>query len=281
MLRTASGVRQLGPPDLPSLRRLLDRDPVSNVFVDHQVEVTGIESRRMGGAMWGYLRRNELIAACHAGANLVPVGADVEASEAFADHAAGQTRMSSSIVGPHDMVLPLWQRLESAWGPARQVRAEQPMLAARAPSPLRPDPGVRRVVLDELDVLYPACVAMFTEEVGVSPEPAGGGGHYRARVAQLISRGWAFARIEDDQVVFKAEVGVATRRACQIQGVYVHPDYRGHGIAAPAMAAVVDVALREIAPVVSLYVNAGNLAALRAYRRAGFAQEGMFATVLF
>jgi predicted GNAT family acetyltransferase len=280
MLRTASGVRQLGPTDLAQLRQLLDRDPIANVFVDHQVEVTGIDPRRTGGAIWGYLRRNELRAACHAGANLVPVGADPEATAAFADHAAGQTRMSSSIVGPRGMVLPLWERLESVWGPARQVRADQPLLTIRTPSSVRSDPLVRRVVLDELDVLYPACVAMFTEEVGVSPEPSGGG-HYRARVAQLISRGWAFARIEGGQVVFKAEVGVATPKACQIQGVYVHPERRGTGIAAPAMAAVVELALREIAPVVSLYVNAGNVPALRAYRRVGFAQEGTFSTVLF
>jgi uncharacterized protein len=280
VLRTVSGVRPLGPPDLSQLRRLLDRDPVANVFVDHQVEATGIDPRRTGGAIWGYLRRNELVAACHAGANLVPVGADHAATTAFADHAATQTRMSSSIVGPCDMVLPLWERLEPAWGPAREVRADQPLMATRAPSPLRSDPGVRRVVLDELDALYPACVAMFTEEVGVSPEPAGGG-HYRARVAQLIARGWAFARIEDGEVVFKAEVGVATRHACQIQGVYVHPDRRGQGLAAPAMAAVVELALREIAPVVSLYVNASNVAAVRTYQRVGFDQIGTFSTILF
>jgi uncharacterized protein len=280
MLRTVSGVRPLGPGDLIPLRRLLDRDPVANVFVDHQVEANGVDPRRMGGTIWGFLRRNELVAACHAGANMVPVEADPAAVAAFADHAAVQARMSSSIVGPREMVLPLWDRLESAWGPARQVRADQPLMTMRTPSALPMDPGVRRVVLDELDVLYPACVAMFTEEVGVSPEPSGGG-HYRARVAQLIARGWAFARIEDGEVVFKAEVGVATRSACQIQGVYVHPDLRGQGIAAPAMAAVVDLALREIAPVVSLYVNASNVAALRAYDRAGFAQEGTFATILF
>lgn len=280
MLRTVSGVRQLDPSDVAQLRRLLDRDPVTNVFVDHQVEVTGIDSRRTGGAMWGYLRQGELVAACHAGANLVPVGAGPVEAVAFADHAASQTRMSSSIVGPREMVLPLWDRLEPAWGPARQVRPDQPMLNIRTPSEIRPDPAVRRVAFDELDILYPACVAMFTEEVGVSPEPSGGG-HYRARVAQLISRGWAFAHIEDGRVVFKAEVGVATRQACQIQGVYVDPDLRGRGIAAPAMAAVVEFALRDIAPVVSLYVNAGNLAALRAYRRVGFVQENTFSTVLF
>src|SRR5690606_15457252 len=157
-----------------------------------------------------------------------------------------------SIVGPREMVLPLWERLEPAWGPARQVRADQPLLTIREPSELTPDPAARRVHFAELDLLYPASVAMFTEEDGVSPESSGGG-HYRARVAQLISRGWAFARIEDGRVVFKAEVGVATRSACQIQGVYVDPQMRGQGIAAPAMAAVVQFALREIAPVVSLY----------------------------
>ena len=280
MLRTASGVRELGPADLPPLRRLLAQDPVANVFVDHQVEATGADPRRMGGAIWGYLDRDELIAACHAGANLVPVAAGQKAVTAFADHAATLPRMSSSIVGPREMVLPLWERLEPSWGTARQVRPDQPLLTISRPSPLRPDPAVRRVVLDELDVLYPACVAMFTEEVGVSPEPAGGG-HYRARVAQLISRGWAFARIEDGRVVFKAEVGVATSHACQIQGVYVAPELRGRGIAAPAMATVVELALRDIAPVVSLYVNAGNTAAVRTYVRAGFVKAGSFATILF
>jgi predicted GNAT family acetyltransferase len=41
------------------------------------------------------------------------------------------------------------------------------------------------------------------------------------------------------------------------------------------------MALADIAPVVSLYVNAGNVAARSAYRRAGFRQTATFATVLF
>ncbi len=153
-------------------------------------------------------------------------------------------------------------------------------MTIREPSPLAPDRSVRRVLIDELDVLYPASVAMFTEEVGVSPE-VDGAAHYRARVAALISRGWAFARIEEGRVVFKAEVGVATASACQIQGVYVAPELRGRGLAAPAMAAVVSMALRDIAPVVTLYVNQGNTAARRAYELAGFTRTATFTTVLF
>jgi predicted GNAT family acetyltransferase len=47
------------------------------------------------------------------------------------------------------------------------------------------------------------------------------------------------------------------------------------------MAAVVQIALKEIAPVVSLYVNAHNVAARAAYRRVGFVQTGTFSTLMF
>jgi predicted GNAT family acetyltransferase len=47
------------------------------------------------------------------------------------------------------------------------------------------------------------------------------------------------------------------------------------------MAAVVSVALREIAPVVSLYVNDHNTPARRAYESVGFHQTGVFATIMF
>ena len=54
----------------------------------------------------------------------------------------------------------------------------------------------------------------------------------------------------------------------------------GEGLAAPAMAAVVEYAART-ADHVSLYVNAYNEPALRTYARVGFEQVGTFATVLY
>jgi hypothetical protein len=149
------------------------------------------------------------------------------------------------------------------------------------PPLVEPDPLVRRVRMDELDILWPACVAMFTEEVGVSPTIGDGGASYRARLQQLIRSGRAFARIEDGKVIFKAEIGAATPQACQIQGVWVRPEYRGQGVAAPGMAAVVVESARSIAPVVSLYVNDFNTPARAAYRRAGFTDTGRFMSVLF
>jgi predicted GNAT family acetyltransferase len=144
-----------------------------------------------------------------------------------------------------------------------------------------PDPLVRRVRPDELDILLPASVAMFTEEVGVSPVGPDGGVAYRARVRELIDAGRAFARIEDGRVIFKAEVGSVTPHACQVQGVWVRPELRGRGLAETGMAAVVIEAMRGIAPVVSLYVNDYNRPARAAYRRVGFGEAATFASVLF
>jgi uncharacterized protein len=144
-----------------------------------------------------------------------------------------------------------------------------------------PDPGVRRVRPDEIDILWPACVAMFTEEVGVSPVIGDGGVSYRARLGQLIRGGRAFARIEDGRVMFKAEIGAVTPHACQVQGVWVRPELRGQGLAVAGMAAVVQEALQSIAPVVSLYVNDFNAPARAVYRKVGFTEVATLTSILF
>jgi uncharacterized protein len=279
MLRSTS-LRVLRPEDLPAVTELLTRDPVTDVFVASRVEAVGLDPARLGGEMWGFAVDGYLEALCHAGANMVPVQAGPEAVRAFAERARRQGRKCASIVGERDAVAGLWDELGPAWGPAREVRDPQPLMSIAGPPSVAPDPLVRRVRLDELDTLVPACVAMFTEEVGISPVGADGGASYRSRIAELVAAGRAFARIQDGRVVFKAELGSVSSRACQVQGVWVPPDLRGRGFAAPGMAAVAELA-REVAPVVSLYVNDFNQAARATYRRVGFSDVGSFMSVLF
>ena len=139
---------------------------------------------------------------------------------------------------------------------------------------------MREVRPQEIDLLVPACIAMFTEEVGVSPVAGGAGAAYRARISDLVRAGRALARIEDGRVVFKAEIGAASSRACQVQGVWVAPEWRGQGLSEPGMAAVAEIARARVAPIVSLYVNDYNSVARRCYDAVGFRAAGEFATVL-
>ncbi|NGO71413.1 GNAT family N-acetyltransferase [Streptomyces boncukensis] len=279
---TTTSTRVVEPAELDEVLDVLRREPVSNAFVTARVQASGLDPWRLGGEMWGWYVDGRLESLCYAGANLVPLCAGPDAVHAFAERARRQGRRCSSIVGPAGPTAGLWSRLEPHWGPAREVRRHQPLMVTdRTPSDIAPDPRVRRVAKDELDAVMPACVAMFTEEVGVSPLAGDGGLVYQARVAELVAAGRSFARFEDGRVVFKAEIGAATPHACQIQGVWVDPGRRGEGLSVAGMAAVVDYALRDVSPVVSLYVNDYNTPARAAYRRVGFREVGAFMSVLF
>ena len=283
MLRSAVGtrVRVLDARDLDEALVVLARDPVADVFVASRVRLGGLDAWRLGAEVWGYGDRGRLEALCYAGANLVPVQATTEAARAYADRARRQGRRCSSIVGPTKAVLELWRVLAPGWGPARDLRAAQPLLAIDTAPLVTIDERVRRVRPDEVEVILPACVAMFIEEVGVSPLAGDGGALYRARVTELVAQGKAFARIDDGVVMFKAEIGAATAAVAQVQGVWVHPTLRGRGLGTAGTAAVVVAAQADFAPIVSLYVNDYNVGARKSYEKVGFQQVGMFASVLF
>ena len=277
----SSGVRAITSADLDSVGDLIARDPVAHCFVDSRVRAGGADPWRLGADLWGYFVDGRLESLLFHGANTVPVETTDRARAAFVDRLRSAPRRCSSFVGPAAEVLDLWRMLEPAWGPARDVRPNQPLLAMSAEPPVESDPMVRLVDITEVDVLLPACIDMFTAEVGVSPVSGSAGSGYRARIAELVRTERAFARIHGDKVVFKAEVGTATNDACQVQGVWVARDLRGTGLAEPGMAAVVRLARERIAPVVSLYVNDFNTAARKTYAAVGFEQVGTFATVLF
>jgi len=296
LLDNRAGGRVLGDLDLVSALAVCAQDAVGSVLATARLEPAAERGlRSAGGTLWGYEQDDQLVAICFAGANMVPV-VPVEdprtagrALDAFAELARAQGRRCSSIVGPADAVLGMWHRLRSAWPAAREIRADQPSMVIEHAPLVTPDPKVRRSRAEEFDIVLPACVRMFTEEVGYSPV-SGPNGPYETRVRGLIAQGRSFVRIDPDpagrprrasDVVFKAELGAVAGGVAQVQGVWVSPERRGQRLSESGMAAVVETTRAEVAPLVSLYVNHYNTRALAAYRAVGFRQVGTYATVLF
>ncbi len=285
MLRTkpwrSASLRLLTDHDRDEVLALCDRDPVANVFVSARIRSAGLDPSRLGGQVWGYSEGGQLTALCYSGANLVPVEATPDAITAFAARARMQGRRCSSIVGPAEAVSQLWSLLAPSWGRPRDVRPVQPVLAMSGPSPIEPDPLVRMVRPRELDVLLPSCIAMFTEEVGVSPDrrgrrcglPRPDGRPDRRRPVVRADRGWARCSSRP-----RSAPSRRTPARCRASGCRRTASGRGHAVR--GMAAVVHAAL-ELAPVVTLYVNDFNAPARAAYQRVGFTQAGTFMSVLF
>ncbi|WP_315259820.1 GNAT family N-acetyltransferase [Rothia mucilaginosa] len=187
---------------------------------------------------------------------------------------------------------------------ARFYEAELPELPAHLPAPLKPVPikpeplkpgqspagavqlsgepaGYARLATSaDLGELLPAAAAMFTEEVGFDPVARYGDG-YAARLRTLIA-GQRCAIVTDvnGRVIFKADAGIVNLDAAQVQGVWLHPDYRGYGLAKPFFAAAAQILQRRY-PHLSLYVNDYNARALAMYRGTGWEQIGQFSTIIF
>ncbi len=278
----AHEIRALDAHSIDLVRNLIEQDPVRHCFLAARLEQTKQSRFRPSYPdLLGYFDDGNLKSVLMTGASIVPVNTSLIARQEFATVLNRSGRRSSSIVGPAEEVLDLWSRVSATWGPAREVRSNQPVLSMRSNSSVEIDHDVRYSNLSDLEDLVPACIAMFTEEVGISPTINGGGNAYRNRISELVSSRRSFVKYLGSELVFKAEIGTVGAGVAQIQGVWVKPEYRGKGISVSAMAAVVKLVLADVAPVVSLYVNDYNEVALKTYRSVGFEQVDTFATVLF
>lgn len=264
------------------IREFCLQAPVEAALLGEHVEALG-RYAFYGDQLWCLVDGGRLEGLCWTGGNVVPYRLPAGGAELVAQRLGRRRRRYSSIVGPAEDVLALWAQLEDEAPTPRDVRADQPSLVITGEPLVEPNPHVQLSDRADLDLLLRACVAMFTEEVGYSPLDSGNG--YERRVRALVESGRSLSWVADTdrgrEVIFKAELGTVALGVTQVQGVWVNPRYRGRGYAAAGMAAVVAYAQRHVAPLVSLYVNSYNAAALAVYRKVGFTQVGTFATILF
>jgi uncharacterized protein len=271
--RSALRVARLGPADADQLATLIDREPVTNVYLRSELRL-GFEV----GDWWGAFEDDELTSVVLGWSLVVPYIPDVEAAAPLAQAlaAAAQPRM---MVGPRASVMALHNAFRPA-RPARELRDPQPLLVLDA-GDLRtaPSPDVRLATRGDLEALILAAARMHREEMGVDPlaidAPA-----WRTRMISLIERRWSWIWMRGHEVLFKAELSAWTPDVVQIQGVYTAPQHRGRGIARAGLAAVCEQVFRDV-PRCSLYVNQYNVIAQRVYQHLGFRPADVFATVMY
>jgi ribosomal protein S18 acetylase RimI-like enzyme len=274
--RGSSGldIRLLGRPDEQVAMAFLDRQPARDVFIASRVLNDGVLRAPGWSPLWGaFSNSGELLGLLHIGPNVVPAVDDMAICEALAPAAAGSaaTRM---LVGERLAVIRLWQLIGPTYGVAREIRDRQFVYSVGTGgiAVSATGRGVARLATpaDEERVLH-LSAAMYTEEMGENPmarDPSG----YRRRVQILTARGWTYVYDVGGEPQFKMDIGCASGRGAQIQGVYVPPEVRGRGLGTAAMAACCNLAF-ERHQSLSLYVNDFNAPAVALYERLGFQRE--------
>jgi ribosomal protein S18 acetylase RimI-like enzyme len=269
-------VRALRRDDQALALEALDRNPVRDVFIASRILHDGALTSLGPSPLWGaFDDGQDLRGLLHVGPNLVPAVDDQHTCEALAAAAGGlyPTRM---VVGERATVEHLWSLIGPSYPPPREVRRRQ-FVYALEPDWLVHDPDAKAPGLARLaersdeDRVLRLSAAMYTEEMGENPmtrDPDG----YRRRVRMLTARGWTYVYEVHGELLFKMDVGCASNRTAQIQGVYVPPAQRGRGVGTTAMAACCALAF-DRHPNLSLYVNDFNTSAIALYERIGFSRE--------
>jgi uncharacterized protein len=241
------------------------RDPVERVYLEDV-------ARRGQGHFAGLLADGELSALCHLGTNLVPSG---RGCGAFADLAVRSG--ARLVIGEERAVSELWEAAAKRMSRAREDRPGQPVFAIATP----PEPGetnLREAILDDLDLLVPACAASHVQELGVDPlrrDPEGF--RWRTRVQIEERRSWLWE--EDGVILFKAEASAWTPSAVQLSQVWTDPEARRRRYATRALSDLIRLLLPH-APTVCLFVRSENLAAIGLYETVGMRRVLTYRSVL-
>jgi len=274
-------VRPLVRTDIQAVLDLALQDEISNCFLINRLQELQQYTWSLQNEFVVYEENGKIESAVYSGVNIIPLNTFEKSQIQFAQYLLNQPKRISSIVGSKEEVLSFWQILKPFIPSPREIRPTQPLLVIDDSPLVAPDQFVQPALMRDLDLLIPACVSMFTEEVGISPVGEISEKSYRNRVAEVINQRKMFARIENNQVLFKAEIGVSTDKVCQVQGVWVPPHLRGRNLGKSGMASVVNFARQNFAPKVSLYVNDYNHRAQFVYKSVGFQEHSTFATILF
>ena len=170
---------------------------------------------------------------------------------------------------------------ERAWGPARDVRDHQPLMALGVSAGLPDRPGSAPGAGRRARCLFGGGHRhVHRQDLQMDPRIGDGGRGYRRRVASLIAAGRAYARFS------------STARWCSRPRWVRSPRWSARSrvsgcIRSGAATAWARRARRPSPPrwstaggSTSLYVNSFNAVARAAYTRVGFAEVGMFATIL-
>ncbi len=137
--------------------------------------------------------------------------------------------------------------------------------------------GLRLATLDDLHLIAPVHAAMAEAESGINPLEKDREG-FLARCARRINKNRVWVFIENDQLIFKADVQAETPEIIYLEGVYANPAARGTGLARRCLTQLCQTLLSRSRSICVL-ANEDNERAHAFYRLCGFKRLSNYDTI--
>lgn len=195
---------------------------------------------------------------------------------AFARLAQSHTR-AHMLLGEQENISQFWQHY-SEGGQMPRVLCRELLYELRWPVAVQqPVKGLRLATLADLELVMPVQAAMAEAESGVNPMQTDAVG-FRLRCARRIEQGRVWVLVENNELMFKAEVISETPEVIYLEGIYVRPEERGQKLGLRCLSQLTRNLLARVAAI-CLLVNELNTEAHVFYKNAGFQHECAYETI--
>jgi predicted GNAT family acetyltransferase len=136
---------------------------------------------------------------------------------------------------------------------------------------------LRPATLSDLDKILAVNASMALQEGGTSPMQNDPGG-FRSRTARRIEQGRVWVWVQDDRLMFKADVVAETPDVTYLEGVHVHAEERRQGYGLRCLMGLSSILLCR-SQSICLTVNEKNKHAAQLYEKAGYKFHSHYETI--
>lgn len=190
---------------------------------------------------------------------------------------AQQCPSTHLIMGEKERIADFWTHYASA-GRKQRLACREWLFELNWPiAPRETASALRPATASEVELVMPVQADLAFAESGVNPMYADPHG-FRARCLRRIEKERTWVVIEDDKLVFKAEVISKTADVVYLEGIWVHDERRNSGDGLRLMNELTH-RLLENARSICLLVNETNERAQSFYRKCGFRFRATYETI--
>lgn len=220
---------------------------VHTVAMSSLIRDNGLVSSHNRGNFYGYRNRDGILE----GVALIGHTTLVEANTDNAMLAlAVQARRSEIplhlLMADGNSVEAFWQYYTGGDGRLPRVVCSERLFQIKFPLIVRESvPGLRLATAeDDLETIAEAHAGIAFQESGINPLETDRAG-FLERVTRRVRKGRVWVVIEDDQLIFKADIAAETSEVIYLEGVYVNSGYRGKGIGSNCLSQLCRTLLKQ------------------------------------
>jgi predicted GNAT family acetyltransferase len=257
--------------------RFLAERPLHNAVMSGLIRDNGIESKFNRGTFYGYRdMANGLLGVALIGH---AVFIDARCDEALRQFAklAQEFPRAHMLMGEQEMIERFWKYYAPNGQPRHRICREVLFELNEQTAASDDVANLRLAEVSDLSLVVPVHATMAFEESGVNPlevDPEG----FRQRCRRRIEERRTWVLVEQDQLIFKADIVSDTPDVVYLEGVYVHPEYRGKGHGSRCLTQLTRSLLNQTRSI-SLLVNQERRPAQEFFKNLGFASRGLYDTI--